>query len=277
MTEQRRFYNRRKTVKIPPTKPLSFDYSGDLDYSLPPLDLDSPKLGFENSKELLEATEVVKKIYSLGFGDGQDLLKKRISDVMEKLKLHPADVKSLEVRIALQTVIIRNQIKHCLAFRKDKVGKAQLVERIQARTRNLRNLRQLDHAKFIWILDQLNIKYTPKPQYNRKLSKRATRKKAAREAAKAVRKAKLEAFRQKLEEEKVVFAEYKNKELARIAEELKELGAPEGASLLDSLAAVNIEVPVNKKEPFVSRRQLLLEKKFKLYAHRAKIPDTYEF
>ena len=157
------------------------------------------------------------------------------------------------------------------------MSKAQLIERIQARTRNLRNLRQLDHAKFILILAQLNIKYTPKPQYNRKLSKRATRKKAARDAASAVRKAKLEAFRQKLEEEKVVFAEYKKKELARIADELKELGAPEGASLLDSLAAVNIDVPVNKKEPFVSRRRLLLEKKFKLYAHRAKIPDTYEF
>ena len=29
-------------------------FVGDLDYSLPPLDLDSPKLGFENSAELLE-------------------------------------------------------------------------------------------------------------------------------------------------------------------------------------------------------------------------------
>ena len=28
----------------------------------------------------------------------QDQLKKRISDVVEKVKLHPADVKSLEVR-----------------------------------------------------------------------------------------------------------------------------------------------------------------------------------
>ena len=157
------------------------------------------------------------------------------------------------------------------------MSKSQLVERIQARKRNLRNLRQLDHAKFIWMLDQLSIKYTPTKQYHHKLSKRATRKKAARDAAKVVRKAKLEAFRAKLEEEKVVFAEYKKKELAMIADELKELGAPEGASLLDSLAAVNVEIPVDKKEPFVSRRSLLLQKKFALYAHRAKIPDTYEF
>ena len=26
--DQRRHYNRRKTVKVPPSKPLSFDYSG---------------------------------------------------------------------------------------------------------------------------------------------------------------------------------------------------------------------------------------------------------
>lgn len=188
---------------------------------------------------------------------------------------------NVSVHDAVQSVLLttshKNMIKGELFLPQDKVSKAQLIERIHARTRNLKNLRQLDHAKFIWILDQLSIKYTPKPQYNRKLSKRATRKKAARDAAKAVRKAKLEAFRLKLEEEKVVFAEYKKKELAKIAEELKELGAPEGSSLLESLAAVNIEVPVDKKEPFVSRRSLLLQKKFKLYAHRAKIPDTYEF
>jgi len=263
----RRNFNKKKTLKIPPTKELKFDYSGDLVTSLDALKLEEPRPGYEDVKILTETEdERLKRMFSLEFADGQTLLKKRLDDIMKETQEHEADLRSSEVKIATETIRIRNLMKHCLAFRKDKKHKANLVKRIWKRYKLLRLLQQRDIEKFNWLCDKLQIKFTLVPEYNRKESKRSKRKREAREAFFRAREGKLENFRNKLEVEKVAFEEHKKRELADIEAHLKTFGVDKMESVDQVVADLGLGEPyLKKKEKKKSRRQQLLEMKFALY------------
>lgn len=138
----------------------------------------------------------------------------------------------------------------------------------------LGDLKAKDIEKFNWITSALKLKYVERTKFdNRKLSKKGVRKKIARDAAIALQKKKLEEFRKRLEQEKVVFEKYRDNELAKIEAELKELGIGEMTTIRDTLEALNLGDMLPKPEPRVSRRWLLLRKKFELYGERKKILD----
>ena len=145
----------------------------------------------------------------------------------------------------------------------DKVGKVQLLERIQGRRKKLKNLRKLDREKFEWLCNELKIKYVAVPEFTKKYSKRSQRQKDAREAALNVRLEKLEVYRSKLEEQRKLFETFKQQELDDISKEMASLGLEMGDSLNSALIALD-EKPIVVEKP-KKRRQLLLAMKFEMY------------
>lgn len=253
-------------MKRPYTKPLSFEYGGDIEWTpLVHFDKSEPKPGFENLPELEAADERVKKIFSMEFADGRERIQKEMECVVESLIENPADVKALENLIVRATVHLRKQIAHCLVFRKDKRSKVKLVEGIQRRKQYLKELRRIDRERFEWLLKELNLTYTPPSEYKWKPSKRQLRKRAAREACWAILNEKMKQLELQIEREKKDFAHFKVEELSRIEKELHELGFEMKPTIEETIENMNLGRDVFPKERRVKRRQAILEKKFELY------------
>ena len=144
-----------------------------------------------------------------------------------------------------------------------------LLERIQKRRSWINQLRKRDIKKFDWLLKELKIKYIPYTEFNFKIGKRALAKKAARDHFLAIKKQKMDEFREKLEQEREAFDKVKDKELQIIESELKLLGIQEIKSLqgtLDALKQGKHMLPQVKKR--MRRRERILAKKFELYKHK---------
>lgn len=268
-----RNFNRKKTVKMPPTKPINFSHSGDLTTALDSIDLTQPVPLVERVKELEDAPEEVKRLFSLEFADSSMVLEKRIQEIRSQIQEHPADVASLEVKIAEMTVKIRNGMRHTLEFRKDKLNKSRLFGGITSRMRMLGELKLLDYDKFLWLCERLQLQYIPEDPYKHiRLGKRAMRKKIARDAALKMCKDKLADLRQQLEKEKVVFLEAKEKEMRQLEEEMRQLGVEDFTDMdtvLKQLLGPEYQPPVKQT---VSRRNLILQKKFQLYTKLKQTP-----
>lgn len=138
----------------------------------------------------------------------------------------------------------------------------------------LKDLKCKDIDKFNWLVGELKIHYVEETKFDHwKLSKKGIRKKIARDAAIALKKEKMEEFRKKLEQERVVFEKYRDAEMEKIEAELRELGIEEAPTLKKTLEAMNLGDLLPKPEPRLSRRRLLLHKKFELYGERKKVRD----
>ena len=85
-------------------------------------------------------------------------------------------------------------------------------------------MKKLDYERFIWICQQLDLKYHRVSRYSYfTLSKRGKRKKAAGKKYFALKIEKLVALKEKLKKEKVEFDKYKIETLNQIEKDLKEL------------------------------------------------------
>jgi len=271
----RSFYKSKKGPKKGPTKPLSFDYSGDLTTSVGHIDYTSPRLGFEDVSELQSADDKVKKIFSLEFTSKGEVMQKAMADLIRKVQDHPLDVQTIEVNIARETVGIRNKIKHCLQFRKDKIAKMRLIELIHKRKRLLKQLRRRDAEKFSWLTSELKLQLLPDPTPERMtLSRREKREKAAREATEALKQKKMEELRQRLAVEKAAFEKFKEAELADIEKSLKELGIGEMKSLEQTITALGMEHLLPKPEPLLTYEERMKVKKMEVMMKKKKEIDA---
>jgi len=270
-TQYVRFYNRKKTVKTPPTKPLRFIENlkkVDPDISLKPLDISQPKLEFEDVDALETADESTKKIFSLEFGQASDQMKKRYDLILKAVQEHPADIRSYEVRIARMTLSIRNQANHVINFRKDKKAKSVLNCKIGQRNKQLRILQNVDKEKYDWLCKELGLTFTPPPEfgYGKIPSKRALRKKIARDHYFDTRRSRLADFQEKLDKAMVEFEKEKAAELAKIQEELKEFGITEMTSVDQVIGDLGLgrehKIALPRPKP---RKQQLLARKFEFY------------
>ena len=144
-----------------------------------------------------------------------------------------------------------------------------LHERLQKRRSWVNKLRKLDIEKFDWLLKELKIKYIPYKEFNFKLGKRARAKAAARDKFLAIKRQKMDEFREKLEAEREAFEKVKEKELEAIEKELKSLGIEEFKSFEDTIEALKYGKPLPaKSKRQKTRRQRNLEAKFELYKHK---------
>ena len=134
-------------------------------------------------------------------------------------------------------------------------------------------LRSLDYDKFLWLCKQLQIKYVTIPEYNRKVSKRAALKAAARNEAIAIKKEKMRLFQEKLGEEKQQFKEYKEAALSDIEKKLETLKLDNDSHLGKVFRALKygeVDALKEKEVPLKSRRVMILERKFALAERKAK-------
>ena len=72
------------------------------------VDLSQPPVKMENSKALQTASEDVKRVLSLEFARRKDVMEKLSKDVLKTVQKHPRDFDSLEVKITMATIKIRN-------------------------------------------------------------------------------------------------------------------------------------------------------------------------
>ena len=91
---------------------ISGDVGGLNNFGLDTLDLSQPKLEFQKSAALKAASEDVKRVLSLEFARRRNVVDKLTQDVLKSVQRHPQDFSSLEVRITMQTIKIRNIQQH---------------------------------------------------------------------------------------------------------------------------------------------------------------------
>eukprot|EP00092_Neocalanus_flemingeri_P036103 GFUD01039307.1.p1 GENE.GFUD01039307.1~~GFUD01039307.1.p1 ORF type:complete len:336 (-),score=75.02 GFUD01039307.1:34-1041(-) len=129
------------------------------------VDLSQPPVQLENSKALETATEDVKRVLSLDFARRRDVMEKLSQEVLKSVQMHPRDFDSLEVRITIATIKIRN-IQHELVQLypyKNQPVKHVLTHKISHRRKMLSKLREKDYKKYEWLLEKLNLLYKPMP------------------------------------------------------------------------------------------------------------------
>ncbi|CAH1798525.1 unnamed protein product [Owenia fusiformis] len=201
---------------------LDLAFAGDM-AEQPSVDLSLPRVDYQQSEQVKVAEEAVQKIFSLEFADGKEVLKHRMEEMRLKMQKNPTDIFSAEIRIALMTVQIRNLIPHVTQFRKDKCAKSKLYLKIARRKKWLKLLRMLDYSRFVWLCNELKIKWIPYPVYKVDPSRSATRRREAVLAAHQIKFAKLDALKKELSKEKDDFMIYKETSLTEIERQLADL------------------------------------------------------
>ena len=91
---------------------ISGDVGGLNHFGLDQMDLSKPKLEFENSSALKTASKDVQRVLSLEFARRRNVVDKLTQDVLKSVQRHPQDFGSLEVKITMQTIRIRNMQQH---------------------------------------------------------------------------------------------------------------------------------------------------------------------
>lgn len=206
--------------KIPKSKP---EKSGDLGI---PVDIKPTQLvlGYENSKELEDADEIIRRLVSLQFYPRKETINTRREKIIEIVKRHGSDRGSTEVKIAAMTAEILQLQENAINHPRDKKEKVFLRELIDKRNKLLRKLRKWDYKRFEWVLEKLNLFYKALPlDYTPAYRKDSLRKLTQKHCDK-IKQAKLDAYKAQLEEEQKTFFKDKVEKLIFIRKEELELG-----------------------------------------------------
>ncbi|XP_054753090.2 small ribosomal subunit protein uS15m-like [Lytechinus pictus] len=192
------------------------------------LDPSQPRLGFEKVKELETANDTVKKIFSLEFGTGTDLHKMRRKLTQDSVRDKPDEKDDLAVKIATITEHIRALAPHVENNKKDSVNKVRMLNAIDRRRKMLKYLRKRNYARFERLLLELNLTWTPPPDYYVKKTRRSMEKKAVVKEGYMKKQQALKEFEERWRQEKLL-------EIAKLKEDLgKELTEEESNLLLKS-------------------------------------------
>lgn len=212
-----------KWERVRKVNPL--DVTGDLDLSLPTLDLSTPKPGFQLSEELKTANEDVKKLFTVATASQKEKNQLILEEFLQKFQRHAMDIDSPESKVAQWTVKVRILARHFQQFPRDKKAKVRLFQAIDKRNTMLRLLRQWDYRRFEWVLKELKITYRePKDGKLEKISRKGELRRLTREYCEKVKNEKLQNYHNKLKEQQQAFLKEKEETLKWIAEEEKKLG-----------------------------------------------------
>jgi hypothetical protein len=204
---------------------LSGDLGGLEDFGK--VDLTQPPVHLEDSKEIEVATDEVKRILSLEYSRKKEYNKKLRKNLVSKIQRHKLDMDSDEVKIAVQTVKIRNW-QHMLIQMwpyKNQPVKHKLTFTIAARRNALERLRKTDYRKYEWILEKLNLFYKPVPKYcHMEISRKASIERLTDLWCDELKKHRLTKYQRDLEAQQPEFLRNKAAKLQHIISEEAELG-----------------------------------------------------
>jgi len=213
---------------------ISGDVGGLDHFGLSSLDLSQPKSEFQKSETLQTASEHVQKVLSLDFARRREIIDNLSQDVLKTVQRHPHDFSSLEVRITMDTIRIRNYQKILIDLYpyKNQPVKHILTHKITSRRKKLARLREQDYKKYEWLLEKLNILYKPMPHDapdgvvvpKENVARKASIEKLTDLWCSELKRHRFRAYERKLQAEQPDFLVKKAEKLKFIMEEEKELG-----------------------------------------------------
>uniref|UniRef100_A0A8C3LQ35 Small ribosomal subunit protein uS15m n=1 Tax=Chrysolophus pictus TaxID=9089 RepID=A0A8C3LQ35_CHRPC len=142
---------------------------------LPPTML---KKDYANVPIINSVDDVVKRLLSLEMASQREKMKIKIQQLVEKVRRSPSDNGSFEVQTAILTAKIRTFEEHLQRHPKDKNNRRRMLMAMDRRNKLLAYLRRVRYDVFENTCKQLNIQYTPRPAYSRRVTKRWVVKKA---------------------------------------------------------------------------------------------------
>ncbi|XP_009981920.1 PREDICTED: 28S ribosomal protein S15, mitochondrial, partial [Tauraco erythrolophus] len=142
---------------------------------LPPTML---KKDYANVPIINSVDDVVRRLLSLEMASQKEKMKVKTQQLVEKVRRSPNDNGSFEVQVAMLTAKIRTYEEHLQRHPKDKNNRRRMLMDIDRRKKLLAYLRRVRYDTFENTCKQLNIQYTPRPPYTRRITKRWVVKKA---------------------------------------------------------------------------------------------------
>ncbi|NXC48726.1 RT15 protein, partial [Penelope pileata] len=136
------------------------------------------KKDYANVPVINSVDDVVKRLLSLEMASQKEKMKIKIQQLVEKVRRSPSDNGSFEVQTAILTAKIRTYEEHLQRHPKDKNNRRRMLMAKDRRNKLLAYLRRVRHDAFENTCRQLNIQYTPRPAYTRRVTKRWVVKKA---------------------------------------------------------------------------------------------------
>lgn len=206
--------------KIPCIKP---EKSGDLK-PLAPIDLHQYSLEYKGSKELENADEIVKKLFTLEYQPKYKATLVAMREMVEKVRRHPQDCGSMEVKIAKMTVLIRSMQKTMEEFPRNRRMKVRLKEMIDRRKKFLKYLRTWDYKRFEWLLEKLDLVYKPPPNEFHWITRKESLQKLTDKYCEDLKNERLGAYRRELEAQQEDFLKDKIQKLQFIRKEQLDCG-----------------------------------------------------
>ncbi|XP_072760624.1 small ribosomal subunit protein uS15m [Anoplolepis gracilipes] len=146
-----------------PVSRLSPERSGDqgLEIDVKPTDLSK---AYAESPELKDASDIVKKMFTLQFLRPKETKKMRKIKILELVKRHELDNLSPEAQIAAFTSQIHELQEFIKKYPRNSKSKVHLKIAIDKRRKILKHLRTWDYRRFEWVLEKLNLIYKPLPE-----------------------------------------------------------------------------------------------------------------
>ncbi|XP_031841078.1 28S ribosomal protein S15, mitochondrial [Nomia melanderi] len=230
--------NWKRPARVGPTSPTN---SGDLglDISVKPTDI---PLYYDRSKELEDANDFVKKMFSLEFHPRREVRNLKREKIMALVKRHELDRGSTESAIAAMTSEILYIQEYMKEHPYNKQTKRFLKELVERRKKYLRHLRKWDYRRFEWVLERLNLVYKPDPAQLGTVSRKDSIRLLTQEYCDKLVQDKLNAYKAELKAKQKEFYREKAEKLAFILKEERECGVE------PSVTEENIQIAKRKAE-----------------------------
>lgn len=214
--------------------------SGDLK-PMPDIDKKQLRIGYRDSKELVTANDLVKRLFSLEFAPRKETVELYKNCIQKTVCNHEFDDKSIEVRIARWTGQIRSMQQLMEEYPRNKLVKVHLKELIEKRKKHLKFLRRQDYKKFEWLLENLDIVFKPSPTVYEPVTRKGSLRKLTDKYCEDIKNERLNQYKLQLQEEQPAFLEEKIRMLEFIRQEQRDC---------------SVEVTVKQEEIDEARRQL---------------------
>ncbi|KAM3830190.1 small ribosomal subunit protein uS15m isoform 2-T2 [Vipera latastei] len=135
---------------------------------------------YANVSAIDKVDDVVRRMLSLEMASQREKVKMKKEQLAAKVRRNPNDCGSAEVQVAYLTAMIRTLKEHLHMHPKDKVNLTRMMIATDRRTVLLKYLRNNHYDIFENTCKQLEIEYSPPPQYRQKITRRAAVKKELR-------------------------------------------------------------------------------------------------
>lgn len=197
------------------------------------LDMTKHPIVVEKSKEFDKCNDLVKKLFTFQFLGRRYAVKRAITEAMESVQNHKYDRDSLEVLIANKTIRIRGLMEHIKGNLTDRPSRTVLNNLIQRRRRHIRLLRKYDYRRYEWLLEKLDLIYTPVPEETLFVERKDSIRKLTDKYCEEYKAQKLDEYRKSLEAKRGDFLRDKVESLRWMRQEEIECGVEPTISLTD--------------------------------------------